>query len=76
MTAEHVSIDPEPSHPADAAALMAHHLMLAAAYFEAVPDELSPSYAAIARAFPKNEFGRSAARVWLETLAQAYENAA
>lgn len=72
---ERVSIDPPPIHPADATTLMAHHLALATAYFEASPDELAPGYAAIARAFPTHDMGQSAARVWLATLQAHYDAA-
>lgn len=70
-----IHLDPPTVRETDAARLMAHHLSLAAMYFEATPETTAPGLAAIADAFSSNEIGLTSARIWFESMTVAYDDA-
>lgn len=75
MSDYRVTIDvPQKIDPSKAAELMAHHLMLAAAYFEATPDLQTVALAELNVAFEHNTMGLTAARTWFAWMNKAYED--
>lgn len=67
-----VSIDPARIREADAVRLMAHHLSLAAAYFEATPDTAVQALAELPDVFEGNAMALGPARQWYLAMAKAY----
>lgn len=69
-----IGIDVIPVREADAITLMVHHLSLAAAYFEATPEDIQPALDEIVDTFgEKNSFGRIAAERFVTSLQTMYE---
>lgn len=66
-----VGLDAPRVHPDTATELMAHHLELAAMYFEAIPDKPEENQKELARIVGKHEPACIAGLVWLKTI-QAY----
>lgn len=71
---QRIHLDTPTIRETDAARLMAHHLSLAAMYFEATPATTAPGLAALADAFSNNELGLTSARIWFESMTVAYDD--
>jgi hypothetical protein len=71
-----VGLDAPRVRRSDAITLMVHHLMLAAMYFEATPDDITPSLDEImdeANALEARDPKIIAAIVWLKSIHESYE---
>lgn len=66
-----VGLDAPRVHPDTATELMAHHLQLAAMYFEAIPDKPEENVREIERIIGKQEPAFIAGKEWLRVI-QAY----
>lgn len=73
MPALKVGIDPPKIRGRDAARLMAHHLSLAAAYYEATPDTQVQVLSELLDVFGEDHSALSAARQFYQVLVSSYD---
>lgn len=73
MPALKVGIDPPKIRCHDAAKIMAHHLSLAAAYYEATPDTQVQVLSELADVFGEDHIALSAARQFYQVLVSSYD---